>query len=127
MQTPPITAAEVLAELEKHVGKSTGIHVRDLVARVTGLVATAAAQERRARELISELRQQGHRICGKPESGYFMAATHEELLETCDYLRRRALTGLVIESQMRRISMPELLGQINLSLDLNPQEGKPND
>jgi len=116
----PITDAQVLAELEKHVGKDEGIHVRDLVARITGLAVNPAAQERRVRKAIEELRRKGERICGKPEAGYFMAASDAELLETCSYLRRRAISGLVTESRMRRVSLPELLGQLQLSADVTP-------
>lgn len=114
----PITDAQVLAELEKHVGKDDGLHVRDLVARITGLAENAPAQERRVRKAIEALRREGRQICGKPESGYFMAASEAELLETCSYLRRRAISGLVTESRMRRVSLPELLGQLHLSADV---------
>jgi methylphosphotriester-DNA--protein-cysteine methyltransferase len=119
MQAPFITADQLLAELLAHVGKDEGIHVRDLVARITGLTVNPAAQERRVRTLITELRKAGHRICGKPESGYFMAATAEELQETCMYLRSRAISTLEIECRMRQVSMPDLLGQLKFSTDIN--------
>lgn len=44
-----------------------------------------------------------------------MAASPAELDETCRYLRSRAVSGLLIESRMRRVSMPALLGQLSLS------------
>lgn len=119
IQAPFITADQLLVELQKHVGKDEGVHVRDLVSRITGLAVNPVAQERRVRTLITELRKAGHRICGKPEAGYFMAATAEELLETSLYLRSRAISGLQIECRMRQVSMPELLGQIKFPPDIN--------
>jgi len=112
---PTLTAAQVLAELRTCVGRAHGLHVRDLVARITGRSTPAPAQERRAREHVAALRLQGEHICGKPDTGYFMAATAAELDETCRYLRSRAVSGLLIESRMRRVSMPALLGQLSLS------------
>ncbi|MGJ7611811.1 MULTISPECIES: hypothetical protein [unclassified Variovorax] len=108
-----ITAAQVLDELERHKGKESGIHVRDLVACITNLSLPAPALERRAREFIAELRMVGHPICGKPEAGYFIAATVEELEETFRYLRARAISSLLLESRMRKVSLPALIGQIN--------------
>ncbi|MGJ7527120.1 hypothetical protein [Variovorax sp. GB1P17] len=113
--TPSITATRVLAELQAHRGRDNGIHVRDLVARITGQATPAPALERRVREFVSALRLQGEQICGKPDTGYFMAASAAELDETCRYLRGRAVSGLLIESRMRRVSMPALLGQLALS------------
>ncbi|WP_198086511.1 hypothetical protein [Variovorax sp. E3] len=113
--TSSINAAQVLAELRTRPGRDNGIHVRDLVARITGQAGPAPALERRVREFVSALRLQGEQICGKPDTGYFMAQSAAELDETCRYLRSRAVSGLLIESRMRRVSMPALLGQLTLS------------
>ncbi|MBN8755197.1 MULTISPECIES: hypothetical protein [Variovorax] len=117
--TASINAQQVLAELRTRPGRDNGIHVRDLVARITGQAAPAPALERRVREFVSALRLQGEQICGKPDTGYFMAASAAELDETCRYLRSRAVSGLLIESRMRRVSMPALLGQLSLSAPKN--------
>ena len=110
-----ITPAQVLAELERHVGKENGVHVRDLVAHITGLSVPAPALERRAREFIADLRMEGRPICGKPEAGYFMAENVAELEETFRYLRARAVSSLLLESRMRKVSLPALVGQIDFS------------
>jgi hypothetical protein len=115
--TASINAQQVLAELRTRPGRDNGIHVRDLVARITGQAAPAPALERRVREFVSALRLQGEQICGKPDTG--MAASAAELDETCRYLRSRAVSGLLIESRMRRVSMPALLGQLSLSAPKN--------
>jgi hypothetical protein len=114
-----ISNDQVLAELERHVGKDNGIHVRDLVARITGLAVNPVSHERRVRKAIEELRRKGQRICGLPDAGYFLAASEAELLETCSHLRRRAISGLVTESRMRNVSLPELVGQIDFVNESN--------
>lgn len=115
MQTTiQITADQVLAALQQHRGKNAGIHVRALVQAITGRESNPAAQERRVRTLITELRLAGNEICGKPESGYFLAQNPAELEDTCKYLRSRAMSSLMQESRMRRMSLPELAGQLLL-------------
>jgi hypothetical protein len=109
-----ITPAQVLTELSHHIGQANGIHVRDLVARITGQLVTSEPQERKVRQIITDLRMDGAHICGHPSSGYYMAETPEELEHTLQFLRSRAISSLTLESRMRRISMPELLGQLNL-------------
>lgn len=109
-----ITPAQVLSELQRHIGKANGIHVRELTQRITGQLVNGEPQERKVRQVINDLRMDGAHICGHPSTGYFMAATPEELEETLQFLRSRSLTTLTLESRMRRVSMPDLLGQIHL-------------
>lgn len=109
-----ITPAQVLTELSHHIGQANGIHVRDLVQRITGQQVTSEPLERKVRQIVTELRMEGAHICGHPSSGYYMAETPEELEHTLQFLRSRAISSLTLESRMRRISMPELLGQLNL-------------
>jgi len=109
-----ITPAQVLTELSHHIGQTNGIHVRDLVARITGQLIANEPQERKVRQIITDLRMDGAHICGHPSSGYYMAETPEELEHTLQFLRSRAMSSLALESRMRRISMPELIGQLTL-------------
>lgn len=109
-----ITPEQVLSELSHHQGKVNGIHVRDLVMRITGQLTNAEALERSVRKLVTDLRLEGHPICAHPSSGYFMPVTDEELDETCNFLRSRAMSSLKAESRLRRISIAELLGQFQL-------------
>ncbi len=99
--------ARVLAALSLHPGRHNGIGARDL-AQVLGL------SMRELRAAISELRMEGIAVCGTPETGYFIAATPEELEETCAFLRDRALHSLTLESKLRHVPLPELLGQLRL-------------
>lgn len=107
-----ITPAQVLTELSHHIGQDNGIHVRELVSRITGQAVSCALLERRIRTIVTDLRMDGAHICGHPASGYYMAESADELEQTLQFLRSRAMSSLVLESRMRRIAMPELLGQL---------------
>ncbi|WP_354409112.1 hypothetical protein [Variovorax atrisoli] len=109
-----ITSAQVLAELQHHIGKANGIHVRELVQRITGQVANPDMFQRQVRDIVVELRKQGLHICATPAAGYFMAESAEELIETCVFLYDRAMTTLVQISAMQGVSLPDLRGQLRL-------------
>ena len=99
--------ARVMAALSIRPGRVNGITGADL-AQILEL------KEREIRHAISELRMEGIAVCGHPRSGYFIAATPEELEDTCAFLRDRALHSLTLESKLRHVPLPELLGQLRL-------------
>lgn len=99
--------ARVLAALVIRPGKANGITGADL-AQILEL------KEREVRHAISELRMEGIAVCGHPKTGYFIAANPAELEETCSFLRDRALHSLTLESKLRHVPLPELLGQLRL-------------
>lgn len=103
-----ISKAQVHAELLGHVGRENGIHVRDLVARITGQLLNGEALERRVRDLVQELRLEGHMVCAHPASGYFMAATPQELNATCTFLLERASTSVNQVAAMKSRIAPDL-------------------
>lgn len=103
-----INKAQVLAELQRHVGRENGIHVRDLVARITNTMLTTEAAERKVRELIQELRMEKHAICGHPGSGYYLAGSTRELNETCAFLLARAVTTVEQIAAMKGREAPDL-------------------
>lgn len=111
---PQITPSSVLTVLQHHIGAENGIHVRDLVRRITGEVHQVDAFERKVREIVTELRMEGQHVCGHPAKGYYMAATPEELAATCEFLYQRAMTGLAQISRMKNVSLPDLRGQLHL-------------
>lgn len=110
-----IDRAAVLATLSRHIGKARGLSARALVADITWEAATDAGC-RRLRQVIEELRREGHHICGHPSSGYFIAANEEELNETCRFLVDRAMTTLTQVSRMKKASLPDLHGQLGLKI-----------
>ena len=98
---------QLLTALSGHIGRDKGITARRLCAHLD-------VTERQVRALISEARENGYGICGKPRDGYFIADDADELEETCQFLRGRAMHSLRLESLLRKIPLIELLGQLRL-------------
>lgn len=109
-----ITSAQVLSELQHHIGKANGIHVRELVQRITGQLVNPDMFQRQVRDIVVDLRERGLHICATPSAGYFMAETAEELIETCLFLYGRSMTTLRQISAMQGVSLPDLRGQLRL-------------
>ena len=99
--------ALVLGVLSRHVGRGQGICMRALEQQLDMLA-------RNIRLHITDLRDDGHAICGTPREGYYIASTPEELETTCQFLRGRAMHSLGLESKLRRIPLADLLGQLHL-------------
>lgn len=103
-----MTKTELLNALAAHQGRDKGISARDLAAHLQ-------LPQRRLRKLVSELREEGIALCGTPATGYYMAQTPEELRETCAFLEHRALHSLRKLSQMKKVSLPDLMGKLMLN------------
>ncbi len=103
----PATRQDAAALLARHVGAAKGI-------RAEALAAELGVTERKLRDLVSELREEGLAVCGHPSTGYYIAQTAEELEDTCRFLRSRAMHSLVLEARLRKIPLPDLLGQLHL-------------
>jgi len=99
--------AHLAAYLQLHIGKDRGI-------TAAAIAVALGVNERQVRVMVTELREDGVAVCGHPASGYFVAATPEELEETCAFLRSRAMHSLVLESKLRHVPLPDLLGQLRL-------------
>lgn len=99
---------DLFSVLAVRVGAHNGVSVSALARQLD-------TNERHVRSLVSELRLDGIAVCGTPKSGYYIAATPAELEETCEFLRHRAMHSLTLESRLRNIPMPDLLGQIHLN------------
>jgi len=116
-----ITPATVLQALSSRVGAANGLTATQLATQITGRVS--AADERRLRMVIEQLRLDGHAICATPEAGYHMAADPEDLNRTCTYLVRRIETTARQVSAMKRVAMPDLYGQLGLPTPSNEGQG----
>lgn len=111
----PVTAATLDAAAARltqymatrHVGEANGIRAKAL-ARQLGL------GERHLRRVISAAREQGLALCGHPATGYYIARTPDELQAAAAFLEHRAMHSLRLLAQMRRLSLPALLGQLQL-------------
>ena len=105
-----INADAVISWLRMHhVGHRHGVTCANLAGPVR-------MSEREIRKAISELREAGKPVCGTPKTGYFLSETAGELEETCQFPRGRALTTLKLESQLRKVPLADLVGQMSLDL-----------
>ena len=93
--------------LSGHQGCESGITARALSAQLD-------VPARAVRHLVTELREEGVAVCGRPETGYFIARTDEELVETCEFLYSRAMHSLRVISILRQVPLPDLRGQLRL-------------
>ena len=110
----PINRDTVLAALRRHIGQGRGVSAAALVREITNDMLCDAAGERLLRSCVSELRGEGIAICADPTRGYFIAETADELDMCCQFLRSRAMHSLMLESRLRRIPLPDLIGQLKL-------------
>lgn len=113
-----INKTTVLAALANHVGAQNGSPGCCLATEILGEESTDA-DERQMRKVIQSLREEGSHICGRPGQGYFMAANETELDETeldetCTFIYGRCKTGLKQITAMKKVSLPDLLGQLRL-------------
>lgn len=101
------TKHDLMARMAHHIGKGRGIRAIDL-ARQLGV------PERRVRQLVSEARDEGTAICGTPATGYYVASNSEELQETMDFLKDRAMHSLHLASRLSNIPLADLVGQLHI-------------
>jgi hypothetical protein len=114
---PVVTADRLLQVLAWHVGAENGVPMDGLVDLCHGQAvpeSERAAAARFIRGLVEQLREAGHHVCAHPKHGYFIAATDAELNETCDFLYSRAMSSLQKIAAMKRVSLPDLRGQLRL-------------
>lgn len=112
----PNDKPRLLQVLADHIGARAGASAQALAAAVYGHTADAQ-QQRRIRQLVVELRQEGHHICAHPSTGYYIAESDDDLERTCTFLYLRAMTSLAQISAMKRVSLPDLAGQLNIRLE----------
>ena len=103
------TTTALTTLMSRHLGADAGISARYLA-------ASLQVTPRELRKLISDCRyQHGMAICGHPSTGYYIAETADELDRCCKFLEQRAMHSLQLLSRMRKVSMPDLLGQLKLN------------
>lgn len=111
---------KVLAELTRHVGEANAIGMGELYSAVFNRTWNNRISDTRPlRKVITDLRKEGVPIGSTTSNvggGYFLPAAGSELSEYLGRIRKRALKALFMESQIRKISLGELLGQMRLNL-----------
>lgn len=108
-----ISSDTVLTALANHIGAANGARADVLVMEITGGLSNEAL-ERDLRYTITALREHGHHICAHPAAGYYLAANDAELTAACEFLYERAMTSLRQISAMKKVSLPDLRGQLHL-------------
>ena len=103
------THDQLLAILSKdHIGRDKAISGAALAARIGCKVRTIRA-------LVLKLRENAVAVCGRPETGYYIAETAEEVDATCKLLEAHGIHQLAVAARMRKTTLPELLGQLHLN------------
>ncbi len=110
----------LLMVLVNHVGRSQAIGMGELFEAVYGEEWSNRINDtRRLRREITALRAEGMRICsttGMEGGGYYLASAGSELEDYCKRLRKQGLKKLAQEAKLRKIGLPELLGQIRMNM-----------
>ena len=101
-------ASALLAYLSGHIGRGNGVSAKE-IARWIGW------PERDVRKYVTELRERGHAVCAHPKEGYYIAETAEELEHACAFLHGRAMQSLKLIARLRKVSLPDLLGQLRMA------------
>lgn len=109
----------LLAVLSRHRGRDNCIGMGELWRKVFRLPYDNRINDTsELRRLIRKERRRGEPICSmsdKYNPGYYLADTPEELEEFIRRHERRGLTSLAQVAKLRRIALPELLGQLKLA------------
>ncbi len=113
MKTDLIKGATLWHLNAAHKGRACGIKVEALARKVN-------VSQRDIRQAVSDLREDGIAVVATPATGYYIAQTADEIEECCQYLRKRSMHGLRLESRLRKMALPELLGQISLDVGEPP-------
>lgn len=101
------TKHDLMALMVFHSGSRYGISAKHIAEKLD-------IPERRVRHLVTECREDGIAICGHPSTGYFVAKTAEEMQETLDFLKDRALHSLKLASTLSKLPLADLIGQLHL-------------
>ncbi|MDZ7831653.1 MAG: hypothetical protein U5L07_07860 [Desulfobacterales bacterium] len=111
----------LLQVMTEHVGRENAIGMGELYDRVICEPWTHRINDTRyLRKLLTELRRDGVPICSSASregGGYYLAAAGSELARYCENLHRRALSLLSREARLKKMTLPELVGQLSLETD----------
>jgi len=116
----------VLTILASHIGSYNAIGMGELYEAVFDRPWTDRISDTRAlRKVVTDLRAEGVPICSSAAQeggGYYLAAAGSEL---ANYLRRseiRALKILKRNARIKKISLPDYLGQMRLNMEAGDGE-----
>ena len=99
--------SDFITIMQNHIGKANAIGGEDL-ARLIGV------DPRKLRYMTVSVIEEGIALCSHPANGYWIAENATELEDTCQFHRSRALHELAKEAKLRKLTLPDLLGQLHL-------------
>jgi hypothetical protein len=110
----------LLAELTSHIGSANAIGMAELFEAVFERTWDNRINDTRdLRHLITIMRDEGIPICSvasQDGGGYYLAAAGSELTSYLRRNERRALLILKRNARIKRVSLPNYLGQIQLDM-----------
>ncbi len=103
----------VMKILRKHRGRQSAVKV-DRIVQLTGI------NERQVRDIVRHLIHEHRAPVGSSTQkpyGYYWIVSGEEAEATVKALERRGISVLTRAADIKRITLPELLGQLKLELE----------
>ena len=108
--------AKLMTVMTGHVGRIQAISMGALYKAVFGRDWTDKINDTcKLRDLITTLRKEGLPICSTWD-GYYLAAAGSELQDYLARYKRRALRILARVAMIKKITLPELMGQIQMEM-----------
>jgi hypothetical protein len=112
----------LMEALFDHVGKEHAVGADVLHAEVFGeKVPHKINDTKPLRKLVTAIRRQGKAIastCSSNGGGYYIPRAGSELEDYLAHmLHRPALRKLALEAKIRKVSLPELIGQMSLNFE----------
>lgn len=122
--TPKTTPAELEAARQRlyalmirHIGPEQKVGMGELYQEVFGRPWAHRINDTRAlRKLITDMRRDGMPVLSDG-GGYWLGASSSEINAYCERAKKRALAMLARISRMKKVSLPEYLGQMQLELE----------
>jgi hypothetical protein len=112
----------IVKEMMNRPGRSNAFGMGELYEAVFGEGYTERINgTRKLRTLICELQEEGYPIISvssKDGGGYFIPSTEGEKLAYCERLKKQALKKLAKAARLKRVRLPELVGEIQLALEV---------
>ena len=112
--------ARLMATLDRHRGRENCIGMGELWRKVFRQPYDHRINDTsKLRQMIRRFRRRGVPICSTSDKfnpGYYLAESPEELEEFTGRHERRGITSLAQVARLRKIGLPELLGQLQLDL-----------
>jgi hypothetical protein len=111
---------KLLVTMTRHVGPAHKIGMGELYEKITGESYDNRINGTRVlRRLITELRREGTPIVSDVHAtsgGYYLAAAVTDMQNYCSRLRAKALKALALEAKIRNLTLPDLVGQVQMEL-----------